>query len=159
MGSFRAIMWGTVLLAFVLLVWAIIAVQFIHPLNKKLAHLDCERCPRAYESVLQSTLTFSQQIVAGDSWGQATVPVIEAYPFSALYFMGVFLTVAVAVMNLILGVVVNVASSEHDRLRGAPMGRQLGSDGVPTELKSEKTNKKTHVSVEIGFEAVWGSGK
>ena len=30
--------------------------------------------------------------------------------------IGVFLTVGIAVMNLILGVVVNVAMSEHDRL-------------------------------------------
>jgi len=121
-GSFRAIFWGTVLLGFVLLVWAIIAVQFIHPLNRQLDEEGglegCERCGRAYSSVLQSTLTFSQQIVCGDSWGQATIPVIEAYPVTALYFMGVFLSVGIAVMNLILGVVVNVAMSEHERLSG-----------------------------------------
>merc|ERR1719486_1554223 len=60
----------------------------------------------------------TQQIVAGDSWGQGTIPVIEAYPITAAYFMGVFLSVGFAVMNLILGVVVNVAQSEHDRLKG-----------------------------------------
>jgi voltage-gated sodium channel len=136
MGSFRAIFWGTVLLAFVLIVWAIVAVQFIHPLNKTLHfHDGCERCPRAYESVLQSTLTFSQQIVAGDSWGQATIPVIEAYPWTALFFMGVYLTVAVAVMNLILGVVVNIASCEHDRLSG--------------ELAEEKNMRKMCASNDI----------
>jgi len=121
-GSFRAIFWGSVLLTFVLMVWSIVAVQFIHPLNRELGDVhaknDCERCPRAFESVLQCTLTFSQQIVAGDSWGQATIPVIEAYPWTAFYFLSVYLTVAVAVMNLILGVVVNVASSEHERLQG-----------------------------------------
>ena len=42
--------------------------------------------------------------------------------------MGVYLTVAVAVMNLILGVVVNIASCEHDRLHG--------------ELAEEKNMKK-----------------
>jgi hypothetical protein len=67
---------------------------------------------------MQSTLTFSQQIVAGDSWGQATVPLIEEYPLTAIYFLCVFLSVGFAVMNLILGVVVNVASAEHDRLKG-----------------------------------------
>jgi hypothetical protein len=122
LGSMRAIFWGTVLLAFVLLVWAIVAVQFIHPLMTDLAESgqleSCERCPRAYSSVAQSTLTFSQQIVAGDSWGTATIPVIEAYPLAAIFFMGVFLSVGFAVMNLILGVVVNVAQSEHDRLKG-----------------------------------------
>jgi len=61
--------------------------------------------------------------------------VIEAYPLSALYFMGVFLTVAVAVMNLILGVVVNVASSEHDRLHG--------------ELAEEKNMKKMFAKNDI----------
>lgn len=120
-GSFRAIFWGTVLLAFVLLVWAIVAVQFIHPLNTELAEKGtlegCERCPRAYSSVMQAALTFSQQIVTGDSWGQATIPIIEAYPISALYFLAVFLSVGFAVMNLILGVVVNVAQTEHDNLK------------------------------------------
>jgi len=136
MGSFRAIVWGTVLLAFVLIVWAIVAVQFIHPIAKALDFPDgCERCPRAYESVLQSTLTFSQQIVAGDSWGQATIPVIEANPWTAFFFMGVYLTVAVAVMNLILGVVVNIASCEHDRLEG--------------ELEEEKNIRKMCATNDI----------
>lgn len=93
-GSFRAIFWGTVLLAFVLLVWSIIAVQFIHPLNKELAESGglegCERCPRAYSSVLHASLTFSQQIITGDSWGQATIPLIEAYPITSIYFLAVF---------------------------------------------------------------------
>lgn len=120
-GSFRAIFWGTVLLAFVLLVWSIIAVQFIHPLNKELAESGglegCERCPRAYSSVLHASLTFSQQIITGDSWGQATIPLIEAYPITSIYFLAVFLSVGFAVMNLILGVVVNIAQSEHDHLK------------------------------------------
>jgi len=138
-GSFRAIFWGSVLLTFVLLVWAIIAVQFIHPLNKEISDIharnNCERCPRAYSSVLQASLTFAQQIVAGDSWGTATLPVIEAYPWTALYFAGVFLTVAVAVMNLILGVVVNVAAGEHERLQGeladkASIEKMMASDDI-----------------------------
>jgi voltage-gated sodium channel len=139
MGSFRAIFWGTVLLGFVLLVWAIVAVQFIHPLNKDLADRgvleNCDRCPRAFSSVLNATLTFWQQIVCGDSWGQATIPIIEDQPLTAFYFMAVFLTVGVAVMNLILGVVVNVAQSEHDRLKGeladeAELSRMMASGNL-----------------------------
>merc|ERR1719253_182942 len=121
MGSLRSIFWGAVLLFFFLVVWSIVAVQFIHPLNATLTeegyHKDCERCPRAYASVMESTLTFCQQIVAGDSWGQATIPIIEHYPATAFYFAGVFLSVGMAVLNLILGVVVSVAQSEHDRLK------------------------------------------
>jgi len=127
-GSFRAIFWGTMLLAFVVFVWAIIAVQFIHPLNKMVDSEDCERCPRAYETVLQSCLTLSQQVVANDNWGQHTIPIIEAYPWTAFYFMGVFLSVSVAVMNLILGVVVNIAL--------------LSSEGLEDEIEEEQKMKK-----------------
>lgn len=120
-GSLRAIFWGTVLLAFALLIWSVIAVQFIHPLNKKLhetgAYPDCERCHRAYSSVLESCLTFFAQIVAGDSWGRETVPVIEAHPVTAVYFVMVFLSVGLAVLNLILGVVVNVAEQARENMR------------------------------------------
>lgn len=121
MGSVRAIFWGAVLLAFALIVWSIVAVQFIHPLNKTLtnngAHDGCDRCPRAFASVLESVLTFSQQIVAGDSWGQATIPVIENYPLTAFFFTAVFLSVGIAILNLILGIVVNIAQQEHERLK------------------------------------------
>lgn len=121
MGSIRAIFWGVVLLMFIMLVWAILAVQFIHPLNEELARkgllVDCDRCPRAYMSVFEATLTFWQQIVAGDSWGQATIPLIENYPATVLYFMPLFLSVGMAVLNLILGVVVNVAQGAHDSLQ------------------------------------------
>lgn len=118
-GSVRAIFWGGVLLGFVLLIWSIIAVQLIYPLSKELSdggyYEDCKRCSRAYASVWDSVLTFSQQIVAGDSWGQATIPVIENYPYTAFFFMMVFMSVGIAVLNLILGVVVNVAQQEHER--------------------------------------------
>jgi len=156
-GSLRSIFWGTVLLTFVLLVWSIIAVQFIHPLNEELAdvHLDngCERCPRAYESVLQSTLTFAQQVVAGDSWGQATIPLIEAYPLTAFFFLGVFLTVGMAVMNLILGVVVNVACSEHERLQGemveaASIKKMSASNGILSIIADHDADGDGELSME-----------
>lgn len=123
LGSVRAIFWGTVLLTFFLLVWAVVAVQFIHPLNMHItesgfyAQEDCERCPRAYSSVAQSVLTLSQQIVAGDSWGTVTLPVIEHSPWTALFFAAVTLTVGMAVLNLILGVVVNVATQAREDLK------------------------------------------
>jgi hypothetical protein len=120
-GALNAIFWGTVLLFTTLLIWSVIAVQFIHPLNKEIADrvydlADCPRCFRAYESTFQAALTFCTQIVAGDSWGRETVPIIENYPATALFFAGVYLSVGLALLNLILGVVVNVATEERERL-------------------------------------------
>jgi voltage-gated sodium channel len=121
LGAMRAIFWGTLLLFSVLLIWSVIAVQYIHPLNEEVAKMgyykQCGRCHKAYATTMAATLTFAQQIVAGDSWGRETVPVIENYPLTALFFAGVFLTVGLAVLNLILGVVVSVAQDARDRLK------------------------------------------
>lgn len=121
-GAVNAICWGTMLLFVALLVWAVLAVQFIHPLNVKVhddsnVYEGCARCPRAYESTFQACLTFTTQIVAGDSWGRETQPIIEKFPISIFFFMGVYVSVGLAIMNLILGVVVNMATEARDQLK------------------------------------------
>lgn len=112
-GAMNAIFWGCLLVAVVLFSWSIIFVQVVHPLNlevaKSGAYDDCSRCVHAYESVLLAFLTFTQQIVAGDSWGSVTVPIIEQYPWTYVLFLGVLVTVSFAIMNLILAVIVDAA--------------------------------------------------
>lgn len=108
--SMSAIFWGSVLLFLSLLLWSMVAVIFIHPLNKRFDHKpDCDRCPRAYSSVLHALLTLTQGIVTSDSWGLHTIPLMEAHPITIPFFVAVFLSVGLAVLNLILGVVVEVA--------------------------------------------------
>jgi len=120
-GACKSIVWGAALLGLILIMWSILAVQVIHPLNVEIAqsgaYHNCERCPRAFETCFRSLLTLIQQVVAGDAWGQVSLPIMEAYPLSAIFFLGVLLSVGLAIMNLILAVVVNVAISERDRLQ------------------------------------------
>merc|ERR1719247_4115310 len=105
-GAVQAIFWGTVLIFFALLMWGILAVQFIHETNVKVGeetddYAGCSRCAHAYESVFQAALTFCTQIVAGDSWGRETVPIIEYDWRTAFFFACVFLTIGLAILNLI----------------------------------------------------------
>jgi Ca2+-binding EF-hand superfamily protein len=51
-------------------------------------------------------LTYFQQIIAGDSWGQVCVPIIEEAPVTFVFFLSVFVSVALTMMNLILAVIV-----------------------------------------------------
>merc|ERR1719313_140970 len=85
----------------------------IHPVNMRVAAMGaydgCERCARAYESVMASNLTFTQIIVAGDSWGVVSVRIIEESPLTIIIFMGVLVTINFGVLNLILTVIVKVA--------------------------------------------------
>jgi len=122
-GSMKAIFWGMVLLMFCLLVWGVIAVQFVHQVNKRVTEggfyerQNCERCPDAFSSVSEAVLTLCQQVVAGDSWGQVTLPIIAESWLTVFFFAGVFVTVGMAVLNLILGVVVQIAMQAHDSLK------------------------------------------
>lgn len=118
-SAMRAILWATVLLFLMLIFWSIIAVQVIHPLNIELAKSGiyndvCERCPRAFASVWASTITFIQQIVAGDSWGAVTIPIMERHPETALFFLSVLVSTALGLLNLIVMVIVDKAAQVHD---------------------------------------------
>merc|ERR1740138_537283 len=97
MGAFRAIFWGIFLMGACLTVFGIVAVQIIHPLNQELAaqgvYEGCERCPRAFESVGASVVTFSQTLIAGDSWGQVSIPLIERYPATFIFFISAWCTI------------------------------------------------------------------
>lgn len=113
-SSITTIFWGGVLLFFCLLVWSLVAVAMLHPLNKNMEYDGCERCPRAWSSVANAALTLFQQVVAGDSWGQASIPMMEKYPSTVMYFITAHLTIGMAVLNLIFGVVVSVAQQAKE---------------------------------------------
>jgi len=124
-GAFKVLMWGLAVLLLMLLVWSILAVQLIHPLNRELAHEGvyegvCERCPRAFESVSATMLTFVKHLIAGDGWGEVCVPISEAHPWTFFFFfLAVASSVTLALLNLILAVIVDSAAqarseNEHD---------------------------------------------
>mmetsp|Transcript_47528 Transcript_47528/g.87136 ORF Transcript_47528/g.87136 Transcript_47528/m.87136 type:complete len:594 (+) Transcript_47528:50-1831(+) len=112
-GAMEAVMWGCLLLFMVMTIWSILTVQLIHPLVQDLTEEGvfdgCDRCKRAYSSVMNANLTYFQQIIAGDSWGLVTIPIMEAYPWTALLFVPVLITISLAIMNVILAVIVESA--------------------------------------------------
>lgn len=115
-ATVSVIFWGLILLLAMLIIFSIIAVQLIHPINKDLAYGDCDRCNRAFESVLQASLTFVQQIVAGDSWGTVSIPIIEESPVTAVFFVFVLVTLNLAILNVMLAVIVDASlkASQED---------------------------------------------
>lgn len=163
-GAMSAIMWGAMLLAIGLLVWSIIAVQFIHPLNQELAEQgvygDCERCGKAFQDVMSSCLTLFQQIVAGDSWGQVTIPIIDHYPASALYFGAVFLSVGMAILNLMLAVCVDVATQARQGLKAEMDQEKMLSQQdmagkliqICREMDSDNSGELTKQELVEGFD-------
>lgn len=112
-GATKAICFGVMTVGMLLLIWSILAVQLLNNLNMELAEYyqdaGCDRCARAFSSVWDSMLTFIQHIVAGDSWGNVSLPLAERHPWTLCFFVLVLVSVDLALMNLILAVIVDRA--------------------------------------------------
>ena len=115
-SSIKAILFGSLMLISVILFWAVLAVELFNPIASRLDTFprDCERCPRGFSNVAAAGLTFFQQIVAGDSWGTISVPLIEKAPWTGPILFLVIISISLGVMNLILAVIVERASEARD---------------------------------------------
>ncbi|CAE7239332.1 CPK1 [Symbiodinium pilosum] len=56
---------------------------------------------------MDANLLLFKTVIAGDSWGEVAVPVIQAHPATAFIFVGSQLTLVFGVLNLIVAVVVD----------------------------------------------------
>jgi hypothetical protein len=117
--AMKAIFWGILKILLILTIWGILAVQLIHPINLRLMerkpHIyeGCDRCHRSFSTVFDSILTFWQQVVAGDSWGTVSAPIIEESPMTFFFFMAVLVSVNLVMLNLILAVIVEAAMTAN----------------------------------------------
>jgi len=112
-----AMLWGFVFICFLLLISAILAVEFIHPVSNR---LDPDRYPQAvdcqdvFKSVFFAAIQLFQTLVAGDSWGACTVPIVmESWP-TFIIFAGALVTVQLGFTNLILSVIVDKAAEARE---------------------------------------------
>eukprot|EP00913_Durusdinium_trenchii_P025409 g23854.t1 len=108
----RTLVWSFILLCVVMTVWAMLMVELIYPalqeMIEKQEFVSCdEECQRAMSSVMDANLLLFKTVIAGDSWGEIAVPVIQRHPATAIIFVGSQLTLVFGVLNLIVAVVVD----------------------------------------------------
>ncbi|CAE7763199.1 Scn11a [Symbiodinium pilosum] len=119
-SSLKAILFGSAMLLSVVVFWAVISVEVLHPVVALIEDFDgCDRCPRSFSNVFEATVTIFQQTVAGDSWGEVSLKVIDAEPLTFILLFVMLMTISLGVMNLILAVIVETAAQarENDRER------------------------------------------
>lgn len=114
-GSMKAIFWATVIMGIFITIWSIVFVEILHPLNVEIDYGDCERCSRAYESVMTTNLTLFQQIVAGDSWGLVTITILEKHPWTCIIYIPAFISIGMGMMNLVLTAIVDKAQDAREK--------------------------------------------
>ncbi|CAJ1340350.1 unnamed protein product [Effrenium voratum] len=109
---FRTLLWSFLLCFVVMTGWAMLMVEVVYPVVRELNEKqglfeDCPQCMTATSSVMEANLLLFKTVIAGDSWGELAVPVIQAHPATAFIFIGSLLTLVFGVLNLIVAVVVD----------------------------------------------------
>mmetsp|Transcript_47859 Transcript_47859/g.111824 ORF Transcript_47859/g.111824 Transcript_47859/m.111824 type:complete len:629 (-) Transcript_47859:51-1937(-) len=118
-SSMKAIIFGSFMLLSAIVFWAVISVELLHPITSGIEFYNCPSCNDGFKSVAMAGLTLFQQIVAGDSWGQISVPLVTAEPWTAAILFAMLVSISLGLMNLILAVIVERATEarEHDHDR------------------------------------------
>lgn len=164
-GAVRAIFWGVLMVCLLLSVWSILAVKLIHPINLRVAekglYYGCDRCADSFSTVWKSSLTFFQQVVAGDSWGTVSLPIIDEEWWTAFFFLAVLVSVSLAMLNLILAVICEAATearqqSIHDKAEEHQRQMQLHRQRILDlcgEMDDDKSGSVSFAELIAGWDA------
>eukprot|EP00927_Polykrikos_kofoidii_P016310 TRINITY_DN17352_c0_g1_i4.p1 TRINITY_DN17352_c0_g1~~TRINITY_DN17352_c0_g1_i4.p1 ORF type:complete len:650 (+),score=72.36 TRINITY_DN17352_c0_g1_i4:103-2052(+) len=112
-SAVAAMFWGFVMILLLLVVFAILTVELLSGKNELFGFDDGTWCSEAFQSVWLITLMFFQNLVAGDSWGQCSLPVIKKMPATFLIFAIALVCVQLGFTNLILSTIVETATSNR----------------------------------------------
>ena len=104
----RTLAWSFLLCFVVMTIWAMLMVEVVNPIVREMAEdpqsiiADCEYCKVSTSSVIEANLLLFKTVIAGDSWGEVAVPVIQRNPETAVLFVGSLLTLVFGVLNIIV---------------------------------------------------------
>eukprot|EP00931_Biecheleriopsis_adriatica_P036358 TRINITY_DN20948_c0_g1_i2.p1 TRINITY_DN20948_c0_g1~~TRINITY_DN20948_c0_g1_i2.p1 ORF type:complete len:585 (+),score=82.87 TRINITY_DN20948_c0_g1_i2:34-1788(+) len=112
-AAIKSIFWGMLMVLMMSTSFSVLAVELIHPLNYEIWKDDdsCLRCRNAFSSTWMSNVTIFQTVIAGDSWGQLALPLIDREPMTALFFGAVLVTISLSMLNLVLAVICDAAQT------------------------------------------------
>eukprot|EP00929_Paragymnodinium_shiwhaense_P095687 TRINITY_DN5692_c0_g1_i2.p1 TRINITY_DN5692_c0_g1~~TRINITY_DN5692_c0_g1_i2.p1 ORF type:complete len:612 (-),score=100.28 TRINITY_DN5692_c0_g1_i2:95-1930(-) len=109
--SLRAVLFGIALVIACVIVFSILAVYFVRPIAHQLddagAFGDCDNCRTAFDTVTASGITFMTTIIAGDSWGKVSVPLIVNSRGAGSVILLCFFAIELGLLNTIAAVIVD----------------------------------------------------
>lgn len=161
LGALLAMFWGMVMISALLMVFSIITVEIVHPLNQFVEHED-EWCRMAFSSTEYCMLHYFQTVFAGDSWGTCNMPISIKYFFTLFIFAGVLVTIQLGFTNLILAVIVDRAAQSReedveDKMKQRQQERDDTYQKIMTVIQEVDLNGNGELSLDELDESLVGS--
>jgi len=107
-------------------VWAILSVEYLDHLLKEMYKSDpdvfgsCTWCPTAFSDIYHADLSWFL-IITGDGWGALGRPLVEAHPWTIVFFASCIFIIVWGFLNLITAAIVDssIMAREDDVLSNA----------------------------------------
>lgn len=115
--AMKAMFWGTIMITLFVLGFSVVTVEIVYPIALDYADDDPEylaQCLTQYSSVQNTSITFFQTLVAGDSWGSCSIPLVRRSPVAFFILGSALLCIQLGIMNLVLSAIMDSAYREHD---------------------------------------------
>jgi len=155
-SSIKAIIFGALMLVAVIIFWAVISVELLHPIASSLTWDECPRCPDGFRGIFAASLTLFQQIVAGDSWGEISIRLVEAKPWTSILLFSMLITISLGMLNLILAVIVERAAEARENDHEAKIKqKQKDRSRSMEDLASFCASMDEDNNGMISFEELW----
>eukprot|EP00440_Ansanella_granifera_P002032 gb/GFBE01002198.1/.p1 GENE.gb/GFBE01002198.1/~~gb/GFBE01002198.1/.p1 ORF type:complete len:560 (+),score=104.84 gb/GFBE01002198.1/:1-1680(+) len=132
-SAMSAMVWGLLLIMVLLLMWSVLAVEFLQPFSLEVFEED-SYCHRSFNSVSDAMLLLFQTLVAGDSWGACSIDIVKHAPITSVIFAISLVMIQLGLTNLILAVVVEKAAEAHEADIERKL-RQMAKDREEAEVR------------------------
>eukprot|EP00931_Biecheleriopsis_adriatica_P077130 TRINITY_DN50750_c0_g1_i1.p1 TRINITY_DN50750_c0_g1~~TRINITY_DN50750_c0_g1_i1.p1 ORF type:complete len:655 (+),score=114.77 TRINITY_DN50750_c0_g1_i1:57-2021(+) len=152
-STMKTMFWGFVLIIALLGVWGIIIIQTMTPTGV-VGNLEVARCNEAFQTTFGAIVWFFQTLIAGDSWGQCVIPVMQQAGTGFFWlFACVHITIQIGFMNLILAVIVDSsAQTREERAEDKRKARKEKREEAISDISDLLRNLDTDDSGEISLE-------
>jgi voltage-gated sodium channel len=117
-SALKAITMGAILMGLMLLLFAVVAIEVFNGMYHS-EHMKavfesngCPDCYLTYSSIPSAFFELIKMTILGQGWEYAII-FIEEHPWTILFFMSVYFSVVLGMVNLVLAVIVEKALEAH----------------------------------------------
>jgi len=156
-GSVKTMFFGCLLILLMLVIYGILMVEWVHPVNSPLNWGSCTDCPSAFSSVELSMVTLFGEIIGGSSWIMS-ISLFQSDPASTILMVIAFVTINLTIMNLILAVICERAAEARENDVQEVARQKLASlDAAKKELVSMCARIDKDESGKISLQELQGA--